>query len=561
MKIKLLPIIAGFLLSGLTSAHAVTWNPSDKGANVTLTNGNLTASGSGMVYNGVRATVSRSSGKYCYEAKQSSVTANSSVSGFATSSFPLNTYLGQQPIAAGYQPNGHTQKSAEFTIAGTPGVTFVTNDIMTLCVDLDAKKIWIGKNGGWLASGDPANGTNPWLTYTASLTLFPAYTTPESGNAVTANFGATAFTHPLPEGFLAWDGTEPQEPEPPPPVIAGHNECVSASTGSGSLAFNLPPGGRLTPESCTPVALVSHASVETVYYTGYQSWRVPVCNGTACVATAFPQLELTLDATAHPVGKVFDVFVVNQSGLKLCTSPAWTDNKTLPAWARGLTDGIETNKTAISLWCAGSTHSAAIGTATFVGTIYTTENGKTAFDFAPKPVPPAPGRIGTFLGIWNAYNRVPLVAANSDGSFAWSYNAFPSRMANNNPHNRIWWVDGRAMSAPFARYDTSITYMGHQPTGATVAPLLDWQPGDMGRWYPGSFSQSAFITINTGMPLPSWSAPPAQLGLHNFTAVEYATTVPIQFEGTQFIDPNNGQPFTPNGSWASFSTLSLRLEM
>lgn len=34
-------------------------------------------------------------------------------------------------------------------------------DVLNVAFDLDARKIWFGKNGSWFSSGDPANGTNP----------------------------------------------------------------------------------------------------------------------------------------------------------------------------------------------------------------------------------------------------------------------------------------------------------------------------------------------------------------------------------------------------------------
>ena len=35
-----------------------------------------------------------------------------------------------------------------------------TNDVLQIAFDVDNRKLWFGKNGTWMASGDPANGTN-----------------------------------------------------------------------------------------------------------------------------------------------------------------------------------------------------------------------------------------------------------------------------------------------------------------------------------------------------------------------------------------------------------------
>src|SRR5262245_47172505 len=52
---------------GTVSVPSGTWNPSDKSANVALSNGNLTAQGTTTADGGVRSTTSRSSGKYYFE--------------------------------------------------------------------------------------------------------------------------------------------------------------------------------------------------------------------------------------------------------------------------------------------------------------------------------------------------------------------------------------------------------------------------------------------------------------------------------------------------------------
>jgi hypothetical protein len=41
------------------------------------------------------------------------------------------------------------------------GVGGASGDIFMLAVDMDNNKFWIGKNGTWMASGNPASGTNP----------------------------------------------------------------------------------------------------------------------------------------------------------------------------------------------------------------------------------------------------------------------------------------------------------------------------------------------------------------------------------------------------------------
>lgn len=69
-----------------------TWNPADKGANITLSGGNLTATTSAFAWDAVRTTISKSTGKWYFEM---SITANNlGFSGIGKSTATLASYLG-----------------------------------------------------------------------------------------------------------------------------------------------------------------------------------------------------------------------------------------------------------------------------------------------------------------------------------------------------------------------------------------------------------------------------------------------------------------------------------
>ena len=56
--------------------------------------------------------------------------------------------------------------------AAALNVTSANNDIWMFALDLDSPKLWIGHQGTWLASGDPAAGSNPMSTQAITDTLF-----------------------------------------------------------------------------------------------------------------------------------------------------------------------------------------------------------------------------------------------------------------------------------------------------------------------------------------------------------------------------------------------------
>ena len=97
--------------------------------------------------------------------------------------------------------NVYLTGSGNITYSGSD-FPFSTNDILMVAIDYDNDKIWWGKNGTWLASGDPANGTNPsQSSFISAITPNDDYITPYfgDGNYVTSmtmevNFGNPSFS-------------------------------------------------------------------------------------------------------------------------------------------------------------------------------------------------------------------------------------------------------------------------------------------------------------------------------------------------------------------------------
>jgi hypothetical protein len=85
-------------------------------------------------------------------------------------------------------------------------------DIMQVAVDIDAGKIWFGKNGAWWAGGDPAAGTGAHYTG-VSGSLFPMASSAYLSLGI-VNFGASAFAYTVPSGFNAGWYDPPAESSP-----------------------------------------------------------------------------------------------------------------------------------------------------------------------------------------------------------------------------------------------------------------------------------------------------------------------------------------------------------
>ena len=173
----------------------------------TLTNGNLTYSLSNYSHN-TRSTMALTSGKYYWEQKQSDI--NSRI-GLCTSGFrnDLDTdstdaiiggtgngglFLVMSAAGTSWQmTNNNTSRSVT---TYTNAIASGANDILMGAVDVDAGKLWIGVNGTWFNSGNPATAANPTLTFTNNgidpLQVYAGFGT-DSARVVHYNFGSGYF--------------------------------------------------------------------------------------------------------------------------------------------------------------------------------------------------------------------------------------------------------------------------------------------------------------------------------------------------------------------------------
>lgn len=189
-------------------AEAAGFNPSDKSANITLTNSNFTATrnnNAATEYYGVRSVTSHTNGKWYYE-----VTIDTLVSspgpGFANATHDVTSigYLGSTQNSGGVYFDGHYEPG---TVANVT-TAFAAGSVICIAVDLDNDKFWMREDGGaWTGSGDPAANTGGRALPTlmdADVPVYAAAVLRQQGDAVTLNTGNAAFTQTPPSGFTAW---------------------------------------------------------------------------------------------------------------------------------------------------------------------------------------------------------------------------------------------------------------------------------------------------------------------------------------------------------------------
>lgn len=157
----------------------IVFNASDKSGGVTLSNSNYTAAATGSNYENVRSVqgwTTTSAVKVYWEVNIDSVGGSASdlymgllnASGTITSG-TIYTGIGAGTYAA-IRGNSTATLTSGWTGSGTL-VTWGAGDRLMFALDTAAGKLWVGKNGTWMNSGDPAAGTN------APFSAMPAGTT------------------------------------------------------------------------------------------------------------------------------------------------------------------------------------------------------------------------------------------------------------------------------------------------------------------------------------------------------------------------------------------------
>jgi hypothetical protein len=100
-----------------------------------------------------------------------------------------------------------TSKNRSGTQTALSPTTVSTNDIIQVAVDIDAGKIWFGRNNTWYESGNPSTGANAQYSNLSTtgrwMPFINWYTSQSTANYVTCsvNFGQRPFAYAAPSGF------------------------------------------------------------------------------------------------------------------------------------------------------------------------------------------------------------------------------------------------------------------------------------------------------------------------------------------------------------------------
>ena len=262
-----------FTESGLAANDQMSDSPSDSAADnignycvgnpvfglasAVYANGNLDID---MDDDSAWGTIYASSGKYYYEMDLFAGDTNGVVLGIAEdtgfkhakggSYFGSGGHADNADAYAFYAESGSPQKvdQAGTRTAYGSGVAIVQNTILQCAVDFDNGLIWFGFNDTWIdgAGGSASSstvktdieaGNSTYAAFTGISGSFAPWFFCGNANAVRLNFGANAFDHTPPTGFVPWNTSALESPAIKDPTK--HFQVDTFTGTAGELARTL----------------------------------------------------------------------------------------------------------------------------------------------------------------------------------------------------------------------------------------------------------------------------------------------------------------------------------
>jgi hypothetical protein len=164
-----------------------------------------------------------------------------------------------------------------------------------------------------------------------------------------------------------------------------------------------------------------------------------------------------------------------------------------------------------------------------------TANGETTVNLQPSP---SAGGTDNFVGLWNAYNRVPVSSLESDSNTAWtdastSWQTLDSGGAGSGEYNRVTYLDGLGQSSVEGSV-TTIAYNATAGNGAFIGVNQDSITNT-----PAVRAGAESAAAGTGVGAISFASMEnfsPDMGLHYLQAMQWSpngTTATFAFNGGQ----------------------------
>jgi len=189
-------------LTDVDTANFCTLNPLNKKSTLTLSDGNLKATGANASYNNTYSTFMIPKDVKTYF----EVTVVTSLGGGNNLAFYLDSVIDLSRVGS---PSG--AYGVDFGVTSTyytylngtstnTGVSIASGHTVQMAIDQASGKMWIGVNNTWFNSGNPSAGTNSIATISTTTDYFIRALCYNSGS-MAFNFGQQPFKYTPPTGF------------------------------------------------------------------------------------------------------------------------------------------------------------------------------------------------------------------------------------------------------------------------------------------------------------------------------------------------------------------------
>lgn len=367
-----------------------TLNPLDKALSGTvLSNGNLTfnSGGGGASFTAARVTMSLSAADLSYWECVIPTTLTYWNAGVMRGD--QNIYVGAgaaigdapgYPDSVGYRSN-QSKVYQNGTVLATDSACSAGNIVM-FAYNASTRKLWVGRQGTWLNSGNPAAGTGEVATLSASYTWFAA-----ANDATTQvnefNFGQRPFTYTPPSGFRALNTFNLPEPS-----IDDGRLYMAATTYTGT-------GASLSVNNT-----VNNASFQPDFV--WVKGRSGATDHALYDAVRGVQLQLESNTTTAETTETTGLTAFNSNGFTVGALAQMNTNTATYVgwqWNAGGSNTTNTSGTITSTVRASTTAGFSIVTYTGTGANATVGHG---LGIAPKMVIVKGRSIGNAWGVWHS---------------------------------------------------------------------------------------------------------------------------------------------------------------
>ena len=304
--------------------------------------------------------------------------------------------------------------------------------------------------------------------------------------------------------------------------------CTTTGNAAGAVWSSItgqvpPPQGYLTPVSGTPIITGDSVAATTIYYTPYMGDLLPIWTGSTFGLFHFAELALALSAGSQVASGLYDVFgFIDSAGTKL---PQVAFG---PSWGAGTGGNQAAGTCARGTGAGGTALQRKNGLLTNAATITAANNGASTFNI--------PANQGTYLGtlfidssagqvtchrswgssrkfgIWNAYNRVPIILQGGDSAASWNYTSATVRESNGSTTNVLTVLCGLGEE----NISTSFT-QNVNGSGAEFKIGVGWNSTTAFSGTVAHLNGVAGLTLV--QQISQYDNPPA-LGINNVTSLE-----------------------------------------